>query len=325
MLDTADHLRLRWIVNSTTWRPGVDEFAFVLTILPTHEREEVTRFHRFEDRKRALLSRLMQRAAIKRACASAEDARWRDARVEALDVRRTKGSKPFHGARASVAGAPNFNYNVSHEGDYVVLASETYAVVGVDVAAPGQVRRVTGGGRAERDVGKLLETFSSVLTDRERASIAGVAARDGERAGEELFRKHWSLKEAHVKAIGVGLGMDLRRCEFDIDAARSTASVSVDGKSRNDWSFHMQAFPPIVDDAVNEDRHWITVSRGPVEDIVDADGEFTETTFSRRDFSKDEWSAILAAPAPSFELLTVGDLIPIDSKDAFEAAGGVIF
>jgi 4'-phosphopantetheinyl transferase len=119
--------------------------------------------------------------------------------------------------------------------------------------------------------------------------------------------------------------MDLRRCEFDIDAARSTASVSVDGKSRNDWSFHMQAFPPIVDDAVNEDRHWITVSRGPVEDIVDADGEFTETTFSRRDFSKDEWSAILAAPAPSFELLTVGDLIPIDSKDAFEAAGGVIF
>ena len=108
MLDTADHLRLRWIVNSTTWRPGDDEFAFVLTILPTHEREEVTRFHRFEDRKRALLSRLMQRAAIKRACASAEDARWRDARVEALDVRRTKGSKPFHGARGERRGGAEF-------------------------------------------------------------------------------------------------------------------------------------------------------------------------------------------------------------------------
>lgn len=35
--------------------------------------------------------------------------------------------------------APNFNFNVSHEGDYVVLASEPLCICGIDVAAPQQV------------------------------------------------------------------------------------------------------------------------------------------------------------------------------------------
>ena len=66
-------------------------------------------------------------------------------------------------------------------------------MVGVDVAAPGQVRAVangSGGASQPNGVGTLLETFSSVLTDRERAVIEEKTRRDGERAGEELFRKH---------------------------------------------------------------------------------------------------------------------------------------
>jgi hypothetical protein len=50
-----------------------------------------------------------------------------------------------------LAAAPNFNFNVSHEGEFVVLASEPVAIVGVDVAAPGQLRnRNRKGGSAER-------------------------------------------------------------------------------------------------------------------------------------------------------------------------------
>lgn len=37
--------------------------------------------------------------------------------------------------------APNFNFNVSHEGHFVVLASEPHTVCGVDCAAPSQLRR----------------------------------------------------------------------------------------------------------------------------------------------------------------------------------------
>lgn len=317
-----DPLRMRWIVNVARWTPGDDEFEFILSLLPEHESLAVKRFHREDDRKRAAVSRLMQRACVMRAMATSSDAVHRRTTLRELDIRRTKGSKPFHAARTRLTSAPNFNFNVSHEGDYVVLASETHAVVGVDVAAPGQVRRVGG---AERDVGRLLETFASVLTDRERDVIATAARSLGERAGEELFRKHWSLKEAHVKAIGVGLGMDLRRCEFDIDADTLTARVKVDGVSRDDWAFQMHAFPPVVDSVTSEDTHWITVSRGPFYDIVDANGEFSEIVFSQKEFDADTWRDILSAPSPPWELLTVGDLIPSDLKDAFESHGGVIF
>ena len=326
---TTPPLRLRWIVNVATWRPADAEFEFILTLLPSHERDAVRRFRRFDDRKRAVVSRLMQRACIMRACETSSEGRWRRARFDSLDVRRTKGSKPFHGARLGLTHAPNFNYNVSHEGDYVVLASETHAVVGVDVAAPGQVRAVANGsGRDARGVGTLLETFSSVLTDRERAVIEEKTRRDGERAGEELFRKHWSLKEAHVKAIGVGLGMDLRRCEFrisDVDAETSTARVVVDDVVRDDWAFSTQAFPPGGKDGPSADAHWISVSRGPIADVVDANGEFLDVVFAERSFSEDAWRDILSAPSPSFELLTVGDLIPKEHHDEFEMNGGDLF
>jgi len=320
--------RCRWIVNVATWTPADAEFECILALLPTHERDAVRRFRRFDDRKRAVVSRLMQRACIMRACETSSEARWRRVRFDALDVRRTKGSKPFHGGRLALTHAPNFNYNVSHEGDYVVLASETHAVVGVDVAAPGQVRAVTSGAGTARDVGTLLETFKSVLTDRERAVIEEKTRRDGERAGEELFRKHWSLKEAHVKAVGVGLGMDLRRCEFrieDVDAETSTARVVVDDVVRDDWAFSTQAFPPGGKDGPSANAHWISVSRGPISDIVDANGEFLDVVFAERRFTEDAWRDILSAPAPPFELLTVGDLIPKEHRDEFEVNGGELF
>lgn len=320
-----DSLALRWCVNASTWNPDDEEFNFILSLLPLREREDVARFKHFADRKRAVLSRLLVRCAILRALASMDGTKNK-LRMEDLHVKRTKGAKPFYATSLASARAPNFNFNVSHEGDYVVLASETHAVVGVDVAAPGQVRAIGGNGRAERDVEALLRTFTMTLTDREIAAIRAKTARDGERAGEDLFRRHWSLKEAMVKAIGVGLAMDLRRCEFTIDEATSTARVTLDGKPRDDWSFHMHAFPPIVESSeIRDDTHWITVSRGPIEDIVDAHGDFLDTAFSQRQFDADAWRRVLDEPSPPFELITVGDLVPIEHKNAFEEAGGVLY
>ena len=51
---TTPPLRLRWIVNVATWRPADAEFEFILTLLPSHERDAVRRFRRFDDRKRAV-------------------------------------------------------------------------------------------------------------------------------------------------------------------------------------------------------------------------------------------------------------------------------
>jgi 4'-phosphopantetheinyl transferase len=39
-------------------------------------------------------------------------------------------------------------------------------------------------------------------------------ARGDDDAKEDVFRRHWSLKEALVKAMGVGLAMELNRADF---------------------------------------------------------------------------------------------------------------
>lgn len=43
----------------------------------------------------------------------------------------------------------------------------------------------------------------------------------------------WTLKEAYTKALGLGLGFDFKRIEYDIPHGR----VSVDGRPADGWEF----------------------------------------------------------------------------------------
>ena len=201
------------IVNVATWRPADAEFELKSSPCsrPTSGTPSVASVDSTIASAPSSLDSCNARASCARARRRARGGG--DARGSILSTSRDQGVQAVSRARLGLTHAPNFNYNVSHEGDYVVLASETHAVVGVDVAAPAQVRAVTSWPDGQRR-GACWRRSRPVLTDRERAVIEEKTRRDGERAGEELFRKHWSLKEAHVKAIGVGLGMDLRRCEF---------------------------------------------------------------------------------------------------------------
>ena len=286
-----------------------------------------------DDKKRALVSRLMQRAA----CA-------RVAGVPHADVllRRTKGKKPFFAwtemagfdaARAGFGAAPNFNFNVSHEGAFVVLASEPVAIVGVDVAAPGQLRDRNRRGAA-RSVAETVNAFRDTLSAAETTAILRDDAGATEAEKEDAFRRHWSCKEALTKAMGVGLGMELKRASFTFrlkkDENAYDAAVEIDGAPKPKWRFRTERVDDASDDddaALSETRHWITTARGPPEDVTDALGEFTRTwrapTVGREDDAA--WRAVVDAPAPPFSVLTVGDLVPSEALDAFERAGGEVF
>ena len=98
---------LRWAVSIAAWEPGPAEWACLLTALPPHEAERVGAFRHAPDRKRAAISRLLQRAACRIALGCAVK----------FDILRCRGGKPYcaHPPGQQRPGAPNWNYNVSHE------------------------------------------------------------------------------------------------------------------------------------------------------------------------------------------------------------------
>ena len=96
---------LRWYVNTHNWQPSIPEFDFFLGVLNAEDRDSVLRFVQLEDRKRALASRMLQRACVRKVCNCSDTA---------VSIQRTRGKKPFT-TNAKPCDAPNFNFNVSHE------------------------------------------------------------------------------------------------------------------------------------------------------------------------------------------------------------------
>ena len=103
--------RQRWAVVASHWSPPPQAFEYLLSLLPAEEREQCNRFRQAEDRKRALVSRLLARAA------AAAALRLQPFSTEALvGWARTRGGKPYVASPLPrPPHAPNWNYSVSHE------------------------------------------------------------------------------------------------------------------------------------------------------------------------------------------------------------------
>lgn len=319
---------LRWAVDVYGWEPGAAEWAFLLAQLSEGERERTCRFVFRDDQKRALVSRLMQR----RCCAEVLSA----PRGAPLPMGLTKGGKPFvRGSVPRPPSAPNFNYNVSHEGAWVVLAAEPLLLVGVDVAAPQGARRgapaaprcgkAAAQGAPDVNPKSLEQLFDSMAGSLSPAEWAHVRAGRCAAAQESAFRQLWSLKEAFVKARGDGLAFHpLARAEFTLRRAGcdgagpgeggsepacaeggAAISLRVDGAEAAGWSFSLQQLPA---------DHWVAVARGPPEAAVDAWGEFTATMASRP-LSAAACVAARCEPRSGWALLRVEGLLAEELRD----------
>ncbi|KAL4448944.1 hypothetical protein ABPG77_007661 [Micractinium sp. CCAP 211/92] len=290
--------RLRWAVQTAAWgaRVGPEEWAFLLSLLQEDERQQCLRHRQLEDQRRALVARLLARRAAAVSLGLPQSA---------VDCRRTKGGKPYvaNDLPGKADGpAPNWNYSVSHEGDYVILAAEPVCICGCDVVAPLRRRR-----RANEPLAAFLARFDRQFTPAERQRIRS-AGGDAEQEAE--FSKLWALKEAYVKATGEGLGFDLGKVEFSISG--NTATASLLGLPQQEWAFHLHELGA---------GHWAAVARAPLSAVVDAWGGF-KATFCKPALSAGELHRQLEAAEPPFQLLSVADLVPLDQRDAYEDAGG---
>ncbi|XP_074312400.1 uncharacterized protein LOC141647926 isoform X2 [Silene latifolia] len=76
----------RWIVDISVWKASALDFSRAISILPSHEHSSITRYVKVEDRKRALVSRLLQYALVHQVLGIPFDE---------IIIRRTVQGKPY--------------------------------------------------------------------------------------------------------------------------------------------------------------------------------------------------------------------------------------
>ncbi|KAK3035031.1 hypothetical protein RJ639_033945, partial [Escallonia herrerae] len=269
----------RWVVDISAWNPSRDDFSLAMSFLPLHDHPSITRFVKLEDRKRALVSRLLQYALVHEVLGIPFDE---------IVIKRTVEGKPYLEYEKAKAGFPNFNFNASHHGDYVAIASEPICLVGLDIASPSIPHKET--------VPEFIQNFSSYFSRVEWDKICNAGPCDD--MLKEFYR-YWCLKEAFVKAIGTGVGFKLDYVEFH-HYNWTNIRVKVDGNEVSDWKFCLFELGG---------QHLVSVARGHPR----AATENFKKTLNQTEFDKEEYHLALHLPNPSFVLKTVEELIPVSS------------
>uniref|UniRef100_A0A5B7AJU2 holo-[acyl-carrier-protein] synthase n=1 Tax=Davidia involucrata TaxID=16924 RepID=A0A5B7AJU2_DAVIN len=274
----------RWLVDISQWNPFPHDFSFAMSFLPQQDHSSITRFVKMEDRKRALVSRLLQYALVHEVLGIPFDE---------IIIKRTAEGKPYLECDKVNWGFPNFNFNVSHHGDYVAIASEPICLVGLDIVSHFIPEKET--------VPEFIQNFSSYFSSLEWDKIINAGTCD-EMLNE--FYRYWCLKEAFVKAIGTGVGYRLDSVEFH-HTSWTNLFVKVDGKELKDWRFWLFELGK---------RHSVSVARGHPRNAT----ESYKKTLRQTQFGEEEYHLGLHLPNVSFVLRTVEELIPISSR-----AGGI--
>ena len=171
-----------------------DREAVATTWLDHEERQRYSRFLYDGPRRRFALCRAALRAVLceRLSCSN-----------EQLTLGALEFGKPFavlHGEMALVS------FNVSHSGDHGLIAYAPDGWLGVDIEERGE----------RRSLDELIET---TLTPVEREELA--SGSDQQRL--HSFLKLWTIKEAVIKAIGLGISISMS--ELEVPAAMRHGST----------------------------------------------------------------------------------------------------
>ncbi len=172
--------------------------------------EETAGMRRF----RSARDRVMH--SVSRACLRLLLGRYREMPPE--DIRFEKNGF----GKLSLAGdqnAADMRFNISHSGEYVVLGFTLGRDIGVDI-------------EAIKAIAEFGELAHDICSPEELRRLESVPVRD---RLTELYR-YWTLKEAYVKAIGVGLSFPHRTVRvlatekgYALDMAGTWSVLQYDG------------------------------------------------------------------------------------------------
>ena len=108
----------------------------------------------------------------------------------------------------------NFEYNISHHKDIVIIITDPKCCVGIDIMCMNQTVDI--------------ETFKFIFTENEYKQIKNNLD----------FFILWCLKESYIKGIGKGLYVELSSIEFNIED-KNKIILFLDGVIVTDWYFNI--------------------------------------------------------------------------------------
>jgi len=188
---------IRLAFKSGSWKPTRQEWLLGTSCVQPEEKERIMKFVFKKDAKSALIGRLMMRKVLSEQL----KIRYND-----VILNRTEKGKPYLANEAIEPSLKNFSFNISHQGDFTVLAAEPLIQVGIDVMKTTYPSSST--------VPAFFHTMRKQFTAYEWQTIK---SQKSEWKQLEVFYRHWCLKESYVKATGTGIGHDLQALEFKIN------------------------------------------------------------------------------------------------------------
>ncbi|KAI6035434.1 hypothetical protein F5J12DRAFT_26141 [Pisolithus orientalis] len=186
-----------------------------LSLVDQTAQAKIKRFHRREDACRSLIGNLLPRVLLRK----------RGVPKDTLTFATTDTGKPYCIAPGI---DPPLGFNVTHDEGVVAMAFGTGDLgppaftVGVDVM---QLKIPPNSTFAD-----FVDSVSGQLTPLEHGLVLADIPQS-----EALRRFYWiwTLKEAYTKALGMGLGFDFRRIQYNVPEE----AVTIDGELVRGWQF----------------------------------------------------------------------------------------
>lgn len=208
--------RVRWVFDCGNWFPSENDWSKASRSIQLEEKERIGRFVFKRDAKRSIIGQLM----IRKFLSETTQLPW-----SRIKTKRDQNNKP-------IIEGYNINFNISHDGNLVVLAGEENTLVGIDV-----MNNVYKGGKSLNEFFRLMHRN---FHENEWAYIK----KGTETEKINSFYRFWCLKESYVKATGTGLTVDLRKICFvpknqlAKNVVLCDTDLFIDNQLMNEWSFH---------------------------------------------------------------------------------------
>lgn len=238
---------VRWAFRCGSWTPSRSDWLFAARCIQPEEKDRIGQFVFAKDAKSAMAGRLL----LRRFVCEKMGIPWSEIRLE-----RSPRGKPYLAAPLKVSSDSGlaWSFNVSHQGDYAVLAAEQGMQVGVDIM------KTTMPGSSS--VPEFFRIMTRQFTAYEWSIIQSAGSEHQQLAA---FYRHWALKESFIKAIGTGLGFNLQRVEFHLPtepltqprALRQT-KMHLDEEEEEDWIF---------EESLLDADHHVAVALGPADKL----------------------------------------------------------